>query len=138
MTIESIDFTNSSCLAWQTINKLTGKTTKLKSYPITVDSITAQPISNSRFSDADKAFTRKTTSNLNNLCQAPSADANLSFKRGFQPQGDCIDYQTLEARKSSRDENIHPKFIPQQGSNATEWLRSFCAVCFCSFKLPKV
>ena len=76
-TIESINFTHSSRRAWQTIYKLTGQI-KQKHYPITADSIAAQLISNGRFLNADKECTRKTINEVNELCRAPSDDANLS------------------------------------------------------------
>ena len=60
-TVESIDFTHSSCQHWQTVNELTGQATKSTPCPITADAIAAQLISNGRFTDASKAFTRKTT-----------------------------------------------------------------------------
>jgi len=70
-TVESIDFTHSSRRAWQTINKLTGKASKPTPCPITADAIAAQLISNGRFPNADKGFTRKTTSEVNDLRRAP-------------------------------------------------------------------
>ena len=57
-TVKSINFTHSSQRVCQTINKLTGQTTKPKPCPITADSITVQLISNGRFLNADNEFTR--------------------------------------------------------------------------------
>ena len=134
-TVESIDFTHSSRRAWQTINKLTGKASKPTPCPITADAIAAQLISNGRFPNADKGFTRKTTSEVNNLRRAPGADINLSQDFTYDEMTSAIKH--LKPNKAAGIDNIHPEFILHQGRKATEWLRSFCSACFHSTKLPK-
>ncbi|XP_038075621.1 uncharacterized protein LOC119743290 [Patiria miniata] len=135
-TVESIDSTHSSRRAWQTINKLTGQGTKPKPCPITVDAIAAQLISNGRFPNADKAFTRKITGEVNDLRRAPCADRNLSGD--FTNDKIVSALKHLKPNKAAGIDNIHPEFILHQGSQATERLRSFCSVCYRSSKLPKI
>ena len=135
-TVESIDFTHSSPRAWQTINKLTGQTTKPKPCPITADSIAAQLISNGRFLNADKEFTRKTIGEVNDLRRAPSVDANLSGE--FTKEEMILAIKHLKPNKEAGIDNIHPEFILHQDSKATEWLRSSCSLCFLMSKLLKI
>ena len=119
-TVESIDFTHSSRRAWQTINKLTGQATKPKPCPITADAIAAQLISNGRFPDADKPFTRKTIGEVHDLRRAPSADLNLSGDFTNDEMVSAIKH--LKPNKAPGIDNIHPEFILHQGSKATEYL----------------
>lgn len=136
-TVESIDFTHSSRRAWQTINKLIGQATKPKPTPcpITADAIAAQLISNGRFPNADKPFTRKTTGEVNNLRRVPSVDSSLSGDFTNDEMVSAIKH--LKPNKAPGIDNIHSEFILHQGSKATQWLRSFCSVCFRTSKLPK-
>ena len=106
--------------------------TKPTPCPITADAIVTQLISNGRFLNADKSFTRKTMGK----CRVFSADLNLS--------GDCINDEMvlaikhLKPNKAPGIDNIHPSFILHQGSKATNWLRSFCSICFRTSKISKI
>ena len=120
-TVESIYFTHSSRLAWQTINKLTGQASKITPCPITANAIAAQLISNGRFPDADKAFTRKIMGEVYDLRRAPSAEANLSEDFTSSEIKSAIKH--LKPNKAAGIDNIYPEFILHQGSKATEWLR---------------
>ena len=134
-TVESIDFTHSSRRAWQTINKLTGQATKPSRCPITADAIAAQLISNGRFPDADKSFTRKIKSEVYHLRRATSADLYLSGD--FTNDEMMLAIKHLKPGKAPGIDNIHPEFILHQGNKATQWLRSFFTTCFQTSKLPK-
>ena len=135
-TVESIDFTHFRRRAWQTINKLTGQASKTTPCPITANAIAAQLISNGRFPDAGKAFTRKIMGEVYDLRRAPSADANLSGDFTSSEIKSAIKH--LKPNKAAGIDNIHPEFILHQGSKATEWLRLFCSVCYRTSKLPKI
>ena len=135
-TVESIDFTHSSPRAWQTINKLTGQASKTTPCPITANAIAAQLISNGRFPDADKAFTRKIMGEVYDLRRAPSAEANLSGDFTSSEIKSAIKH--LKPNKAAGVDNIHLEFILHQGSKATEWLHLFCSVCYRTSKLPKI
>ena len=117
-------------------NKLTGQTTKPKPCPITADSVAAQLISNRRFLNTDKEFTRKTIGELNDLRRAPSVDANLSGE--FIKDEMKLAIKHLKPNKAAGIDNIHPEFILHQCSKATEWLRSFFSLYFFTSKLPKI
>ena len=135
-TVESINFTHSSQQAWQTINKLTSQTTKPKPCHITADSIAVQLISNGKFLNANKEFTRKTVGEVNDLCRASSANANLSGEFTKDEMKPALKH--LKPNKAARINKIRPEFILHQGGKATEWLRSFCSLCFLTSKLPKI
>ena len=76
--VESVDFTHSSRQAWQTINKLTGRSTTHSRCPVTANAIASQLLNNGRFPDADRDFARWTSSEVISLSRAATADVNLS------------------------------------------------------------
>ena len=135
-TVASIDFTHSSKRAWQTLNRLTGRTSNPSICPITADAIASQLTNNGRFPDADKTFSRQTTSKVRDLCRAPSADSDLS--RDFTLVEMTSAMRKLKSGKSPGPDNIHPEFILHQGPKLLEWLRVFCSVCLHWSKLPKI
>ena len=135
-TVASIDFTHSSKRAWQTLNRLTGRTSKPSICPITADAIALQLTHNGRFPDADKTFSRQTTSKVRDLCRAPSADSDLS--RDFTLVEMTSAMRKLKSGKYPGPDNIHPEFILHQGPKLLEWLRVFCSVCLHWSKLPKI
>ena len=135
-TVASIDFTHSSKRAWQTLNRLTGRTSKPSICPITADAIASQLTNNGRFPDADKTFSRQTTSKVRDLCRAPSADSDLSIDFTLVEMTSAM--RKLKSGKSPGPDNIHPEFILHQGPKLLEWLRVFCSVCLHWSKLPKI
>ena len=44
----------------------------------------------------------------------------------------------LKPNKAAGIDNIRPEFILHQSCKATDWLRSFCSLCFLTSKLPKI
>uniref|UniRef100_H3AH60 Endonuclease/exonuclease/phosphatase domain-containing protein n=1 Tax=Latimeria chalumnae TaxID=7897 RepID=H3AH60_LATCH len=72
-TVESINFTHSSRKAWQTINRLTGKSAKREPYPVTPDDIARTLINNRKYPHPDKAFSRLANAKLKEARHMPSA-----------------------------------------------------------------
>ena len=59
-TVSSIDFTDSSRKTWQTLNRLTGRSTlQTGKCPVTANSFAAQLVQNGRFPDHNREFTRQ-------------------------------------------------------------------------------
>ena len=54
-TVQSIDFTYSSKVAWKTFNRLTGHSSQPKLCPVTTNTIAHQLLLNGKFKEADKA-----------------------------------------------------------------------------------
>ena len=77
--MESVDFTYSSRkAAWQTIHKLTGRSTMHSRCPVTANAIASQVLNNGRFPDAERDFAPWTSPEVTSLSRAVTADANLS------------------------------------------------------------
>ena len=130
--VESVDFTYSSCKTWQTINKLTGRSTTHSRCPVTANAIASQLLNNGRFPDADRHWaSREVTS----LSRAATADANLSSDFTVEELEAAI--KKLKSDKAPGRDNIHPEFVIHQSAKTTAWLCSFFTSCFQSSKLPK-
>ena len=78
-TVSSIDFTHSSRKAWQTLNRLTGRSTlQTGKCPVTANSIAAQLVQNGRFPNYDREFTRQVSKEYTSLWRAQSVDTDLA------------------------------------------------------------
>ncbi|KAE8287398.1 hypothetical protein D5F01_LYC13438 [Larimichthys crocea] len=69
-TVESNNFTHSSRRGWQTLNKLTGRSTTAAQCPNTANSIASLLLSNGHFPNADKDFNRKTSARVQEVLRA--------------------------------------------------------------------
>ena len=60
-TVSNVDFTHSSRKAWQTVNKLTGRSNTAKSCPVTADSIATVLIKNGKWQQPKDTQQKRTT-----------------------------------------------------------------------------
>ena len=136
MEFVPLDFTHSSRKAWQTINKLTGRSTTHSSCPVTANAIASQLLNNGRFPDADRLgdFARW-TSRESSLSRGAIADANLSSDFTVEELEAAI--KKLKSGKAPGRDNIHPEFVIHQSAKTTAWLCSFFTSCLRRSKLPK-
>ena len=133
--VESVDFTQSSRKAWQTINKLTGRSMTHSRCPVTANAIASNLLNNGRFPDADRDFARWTSREVTSLSRAATADANLSSDFTVEELEAAI--KNLKSGKAPGRDNIHPEFVIHQSAKTTAWLCSFFTSCFRRSKLPK-
>ena len=75
--MEAVDFTHSSRKAWQTINKLTGRSATHSRCPVTANAIASQLLNNGRFLDAERDFARWTSREVTSLSRAATVDAKV-------------------------------------------------------------
>ena len=121
--VESVDFTHSSRKAWQTINKLTGRSTTHSRCPVTANAIASQLLNNGRFPDADRDFARWTSREVTSLSRAATADANMSSDFTVEELEAAI--KKLKSGKAPGRYNIHPEFVIHQSAKTTAWLYMF-------------
>ena len=133
--VESVDFTHSSRKAWQTINKLTGRSTTHTRCPLTANAIASQLLNNGRFPDADRDLAPWTSREVTSLSRAATADANLSSDFTVEELEAAI--KKLKSGKAPGRDNIHPEFVIHQSAKTTAWLCSFFTSCYRRSKLPK-
>ena len=135
--VESVDFTHSSHKAWQTINKLTGRSTTQSRCPVTANAIASasQLLNNGHFPDAERDFAGGTSREVTSLSRAATADANMSSDFTVEELEAAI--KKLKSGKAPGRDNIHPEFVIHQSAKTTAWLCSFFTSCYRRSKLPK-
>ena len=133
--VESVNLTHSSRKAWQTINKLTGRSTTHSRCPVTANAIASQLLNNGRFPDADRDFARWTSREVTSLSRAATADANMSSDFTVEELEAAI--KKLKSGKAPGRDNIHPEFVIHKSAKTTAWLCSFFTSCYRRSKLPK-
>ena len=135
-TVKGIDFTHSSRLAWKTLNRLTGRSSKPKKCPVTANSIAEQLLENGRFKDADKDHNRHIKQETSKLWQAPGVDGHLSSP--FSPDEIASAIKHLKSGKAQGPDNLPPEFLLHCGPKCLEWLRLLFSTCLTHQSIPKI
>ena len=103
-TVEGIDFTHSSRLAWKTFNRLTSRSPKPPQCLVTANSIAEQLPTNCRFKNANKDHADAVKHYSSKLWQCPGADGFLSTP--FSPEELSIVIGQLKSGKAQGPNNI--------------------------------
>ena len=138
-TVRGIDFTHSSRVAWKTLKRLTGSSTKPTICPVSANSIAEQLVNNGRFKDCDKAHkahTRSVKQETTNLWQAPGVDGLLSAPFSQEEIANAI--ALLKSGKAQGPDNIPPEFLIHCGARCQKWLTDFYSCCFTNQSIPKI
>ena len=135
-TVQGIDFTHSSRVAWKTLKRLTGNSTKPRTCPVSANSIAEQLVSNGRFKDCDKAHTRSVKQETTNLWQAPGVDGWLSAPFSQEELANAL--ALLRSGKAQGPDNIPPEFLIHCGVKCQKWLTDFYSCCFTNQVIPKI
>lgn len=130
--MEAIDFTHSSRKAWQTINRLSGRKSTPRRYPVTAVAIASQPLKNGHFPGADRHFTRQLCSFLStcfrktklpkswrraSVIALPKPNKSADDPKSYRPISLLsVPYKILERLIHSRNE---PVVDPQVVDHAT-------------------
>ncbi len=135
-TVEGIDFTHSSRLAWRTLKRLTGSYTKPSPCPVSANSIAEQLLSNGRFKNIDKNHTRWVRQECTKLRQSPGVDGFLSIP--FTQEELVLALSQLKSGKAQGPDNIPPEFLLQCGPRCQKWLTEFYSCCISNQTIPKI
>ena len=76
--VESMDFSHSSRVAWQTLNRLTGRSNKPKKCTVFPNAIAHQLLCNGRYKNADKDVTRAVKREIKQHWASPTCNTELS------------------------------------------------------------
>ena len=135
-TVENVDMKHSSRKAWSTLNKLTGRT-HISPNPnsISPNAVASCLLSNGKFKDPNKPFTREVNRQLKEAWNAPSTDQNMC--NDFTSKEIDTAIKTLKAGKAPGVDNLHPEFFLHMDESCTEWLRRFLTTCLKMKSIPK-
>ena len=138
-TVDSIDFTHSSRLAWKTFNKLTGRNSNPKPCPVKADAIASVLVKNGKWesSSSDKKRERVSiNSNINNALNSIPPNSDMSSSITTNELMDAI--FCLKNGKAPGLDQIHPEFLKNMGLRAFEWLRIFLSNCLENTVIPSI
>ena len=84
--VNFIDFSHSSCKAWRTINKLTGRSGRsTRQCPISANSIASQLVKNGAHKTSGREATRLVNKELSDLWKIPTPEGH-SISEPFKPE----------------------------------------------------
>ena len=140
-TVNEIDMKHSSRVAWQTINRLTGRNKKAQnSNDVKAKDVAKCLINNSKTADINHEFTYCVNREIKQLWNSSSADSNL-----------CNGFSTEELKRASGDlkngkapgvDKMHTEFLKNLAASTKVWLLSFfnMLICNCMYrtKIPKI
>ena len=121
-TVQGIDFTHSSRVAWKTFNRLTGRSSHPKSCPVTANSIAHQLLANGNIKEADKKHDLSVKQESSKLWSAPGVDGLLSAP--FPSKSSPRLLTKSKVVKHSPD-NIPPEFLKHYGPKCLAWFKKF-------------
>ena len=125
--VESIDFSYSSRLAWQTFNRLTGHSNRPKKCSVSPNAIVHQLLCNGRYKNMDKKTTRDVKQEIKQLWSTPTSNTKLSSPFTTRVLKTALDQ--VKCGKAMRPDKIPPEFLKHSGDNFRNWLRRFFSLC---------
>jgi len=121
--VNPFDFSHSSCKAWRTINKLTGRSGRSSRLcPVSATSIASQLVMNGAHKTGGCESTRLVNKQLSDLWKIPTPDGH-SISEPFRQEEFAAALRHMKPRKSPRMDSIFWDFIHHAGSA----LKSFFA-----------
>jgi len=136
-TVENVDMKSSSRRAWSTLNKLTGrKNVSPNPNSMNPNSVASCLLSNGKFKNPNKEFTRDINRQLKEAWCSPSVDQNLCSEFSADEMFSAI--KTLKAGKAPGVDNLHPEFFLHMDDTCLDWLREFFNHCLKTISVPKI
>ena len=136
--VNTIDFTHSSRLAWNTINNLTGRSRNTtRPCPISANSIASQLVKNGTYETRDRESARLVAKEVSDLWRIPTP-AGKSISGDFTPEEFSCALQQLKPGKAPGPDSICPELILHAGAALKSWLNKFLSSCMRHLKLPKI
>ena len=121
--VESIDFSHSSRLTWQTFNRLIGRFNRLKRCSVSLNTIAHQLLCNGRHKNVDKEATRAVKQEIKQLWSTPTSNSKLSSP--FTTHELEIAVNQVKCRKAMSIDKILPEFLKHSDGNFRNWLKRF-------------
>ena len=129
-TVESIDFTHSSRKAWQTINRLSGRTaSKPDKCPVSAKTIASQLLQNGRFTNPGRDFSRQVGKEVAELRKVDKTC------QPHLPQENW--WKSMKAGKAAGPDDIHPEFLLHARYAANKWLCQYMSTSLKDVKAQK-
>jgi len=137
-TVNSIDFSHSSCKAWRTINKLTGRSGRSSRLcPVSANSIALQLVKNGHTRLATASPPGSPTRSCPTYGRFQQGEGH-SISEPFSPEDFGAALRRLTPGKSPALDSIFPEFILHVGPALKSWFCDFLNSCMRQLKIPKI
>ena len=133
--VNTIDFTHTSRLAWNTLNKLTGRSKTSCPCPISANCIASQLIKNGVYRTKDHEPARLVAKEVSELWKIKTP-AGESISHDFMSEEFSSALQLLKTRKAPGPDSISPELILHAGVALKTWLNKFLSSCMRQQRLP--
>ena len=100
------------------------------------NSVASCLLSNGKFKNPNKEFTRDINRQLKEAWCSPSVDQNLCSEFSIDEMLSAI--KTLKAGKAPGVDNLHPEFFLHMDDTCIDWLRQFFNHCLKMISVPKI
>ena len=136
--VNTIDFTHSSRLAWNTINNLSGRSRQThRPCPISANTIASQLVRNGVYRTKDQKSARLVSKEVADLWKVPSPPSG-TLSGDFTPDEFARALLLLKSGKAPGPDGICPELIIHAGAAMKSWLNQFLSACMHTLKLPKI
>ena len=128
--VNNINFTHSSRKAWNTINRLTGRSCPAKPCPVTANAIASVLADNGRWKDRSseaKAFTREVVPDIKKLTRTVPQSSPLSQPISSEEISAAL--KSLKENKAPGNDNIHTEFLKNMSHESLTWVQHFLSNC---------
>ena len=136
--VNSIGFSHSSCKAWRTINKHTGRSgCSTRLCLVSANSIALQLVKNGAHKTGDREPTRLVNKELSNLWKIPTPEGH-SISKTLRVKEFAAALRRLKSGKSPGLDSIFREFILHARSALKSWFSDFLNSCMCQLRIPKI
>ena len=136
--VSNINFTHSSRRAWNSINRLTGKSSTKRNCPISLNIIAKQPVENGMYPVSNKTLKREVLQESSNLRSRNTLPEHEHLNMNFSVQEVHSAIRRLKLGKAPGPDGIHNEFLMQSGIAMMSWLTSFCNACYQNNRIPRM
>ena len=135
--VNAIDFTHTSRLAWNTLNKLTGRSrTSRRSCPISANCIASQLVKNRVYRTKDHEPARLVAKEISKLWKIETPAGEI-ISHDLTPEEFSSALQLLKTGKAPGPDSISSDLILHAGAALKTWLNKFLSSCMRQQRLPK-
>jgi len=136
--VNSINFLQSSCKAWSTINNLTGRSGCCSRLCcMSAYSIASQLMKIRAHKTGSCKSTKLVNKELSDLWEVWTPEGN-SISGSFRPKQLAATFRYLKPRKSPGLDSMLPEFILHARSALNSWFCHFLTSCLHQLKIPKI
>ena len=137
-TVQNIDFSHSSRVAWSTLNILTGRSRQSSHQcPVSANAIACQLVKIGKHEGANREISRSVMQELPDLRRATAPDA-VNISGDCSPREFAAALHHLKTGKVPGPDSICSRLLIHAGPGLKFWLRGFLSSYLCQLKIPKI